>query len=258
MVTITDDDAGPGTLQLSAASYTVAENGVTLTVTVERVGGSTGAVSVDYATVDGSSPRPDSTTSPRSGTLTFADAETTATFDITIVDDIVYEGDKTFSVSLSNATGAHTRHAGERGGHHHRGRSARSPPAHRSATYSVAENGGTVTVTVDRVGGSVGAVSVDYATADGTATAGLDYTAASWHPHLCRRRCSLSDLHITILDDTDYEGDETFSVSLSNATGGATLGTPTSAVVTIIETIHRSISHRSPTTTSRRRRGTPR
>ncbi len=48
-----------------------------------------------------------------------------------------------------------------------------------AATYSVDENvpGGLLTVTVNRVGGSTGAVSVDYETADGTATAGSDYTA---------------------------------------------------------------------------------
>ncbi len=57
-----------------------------------------------------------------------------------------------------------------------------------AATYSVAENGGTVTVTVDRVGGSAGAVSVDFATADGSATtAGLDYTAALGTLNLDRR-----------------------------------------------------------------------
>ena len=61
-------------------------------------------------------------------------------------------------------------------------------------TYSVAEDGGTLTVTVDRVGGSAGAVSVDYATADGTATAGLDYTAASGTLTFARRRCDLADL----------------------------------------------------------------
>ena len=48
-----------------------------------------------------------------------------------------------------------------------------------SATYSVGEAGPTVTITATRTGGSDGAVSVDYATSDGTATAGSDYTAAS-------------------------------------------------------------------------------
>ena len=48
-----------------------------------------------------------------------------------------------------------------------------------SATYSVTENGGSVTITVTRTGGSAGAVGVTLATSPGTATAGGDYTAVN-------------------------------------------------------------------------------
>lgn len=48
-----------------------------------------------------------------------------------------------------------------------------------SAAYSVAGNGGSVTITVNRSDGSDGEVTVDYATGNGTAGAGSDYTAAS-------------------------------------------------------------------------------
>jgi hypothetical protein len=44
-------------------------------------------------------------------------------------------------------------------------------------TYAVGENGGSIVVTVARENGSAGTVSVDYATSNGTATAGTDYTA---------------------------------------------------------------------------------
>ena len=43
----------------------------------------------------------------------------------------------------------------------------------------MAENAGTVILTVQRTGDTNTAVSVDYATANGTATAGLDYTATN-------------------------------------------------------------------------------
>ena len=46
-------------------------------------------------------------------------------------------------------------------------------------TYTVAQSAGTLTVTANRTGGSSGALVVGYATSDGTATAGSDYTAAS-------------------------------------------------------------------------------
>src|SRR5262249_12488576 len=48
-----------------------------------------------------------------------------------------------------------------------------------NANYNVNENAGTVTVTVTRTGGSMGSVSVNYATSDGPATAGNDYTGTS-------------------------------------------------------------------------------
>src|SRR5262249_22312127 len=44
-----------------------------------------------------------------------------------------------------------------------------------AGSYSLLENGGSLTVTVTRTGGASGAVTVHYATSDGTATAGSDY-----------------------------------------------------------------------------------
>ncbi len=46
-------------------------------------------------------------------------------------------------------------------------------------SYSVAEDAGTLSLTVLRLNDSSGAVTVDYATVDGTATAGLDYVATN-------------------------------------------------------------------------------
>src|SRR5439155_12023364 len=48
-----------------------------------------------------------------------------------------------------------------------------------SATYSAGESAGLVTITVNRTGGTDCSVTVGYATANGSATAGPDYTAAS-------------------------------------------------------------------------------
>jgi hypothetical protein len=48
-----------------------------------------------------------------------------------------------------------------------------------AANYTIAEKGGTATISVTRTGGNIGAVSVNYTTLNGTATAGSDYVAAS-------------------------------------------------------------------------------
>jgi Calx-beta domain-containing protein/WD40 repeat protein len=103
-----------------------------------------------------------------------------------------------------------------------------------AATYSVNESGGTATITVTRTGGTGGVVTVDFATSDGTATATQDYTPASgtltFNPGVTSQTFT-----VPILNDTLDESDETVNLTLSNPTGGATLGTPGQAVLTIID-----------------------
>ena len=61
-------------------------------------------------------------------------------------------------------------------------------------------------------------VTVDYATADGTARAGEDYTAASGTLTFAAGE-SAKTVAVSVLDDAHDEGEETFTLSLSNATG---------------------------------------
>lgn len=104
-----------------------------------------------------------------------------------------------------------------------------------SGTYSVNENGGTVTITATRTGGSAGAVSVSYATADGTAASGSDYTAASGTLAWADGDTANKTFSVTITNDGTAEVDETFTASLSGPTGGATLGSPSGGTVTIAD-----------------------
>lgn len=103
-----------------------------------------------------------------------------------------------------------------------------------TATYSVNENGGTATITVTRTGGSTGAVSVQYATSNGTATAGVDYTSAASTLQFAEGQTSRT-FTVTIREDTLVEGNETVNLTLSNPGGGATLGSPATATLTIID-----------------------
>lgn len=108
-----------------------------------------------------------------------------------------------------------------------------------SSTYSANENSGSVTVTVNRTGGTDGAVTVDYALGGGTAIggaacgAGIDYVNTGGTVSFANGEAS-KNFNVTLCGDTDVEPDETFDVTLSNPTGGATLGTPTTATVTIL------------------------
>jgi uncharacterized delta-60 repeat protein len=100
-------------------------------------------------------------------------------------------------------------------------------------SISVLENAGTATLTVTRTGGSTGTVTVDYTTSDATATAGADYAATSGTLTFTDGQTSQT-ISVPITDDGTLEGgSESLNVTLSNVTGGAALGSQTSAAVTI-------------------------
>ena len=112
-----------------------------------------------------------------------------------------------------------------------------SPPPKPSVSISgasVAEgNSGTKTVTLTLTLSSpaAGGETVGWATSNGTATAGSDYTSASGTVTFAAGATSAT-ITLTVLGDTTVEGDETFGVTLSNPSSGLTLGT-SSATVTI-------------------------
>ncbi len=110
-----------------------------------------------------------------------------------------------------------------------------------SATYSVNEGGGTASITVTRVEGTSGTVMVDYATTAGgsatggaACTAGVDYINASGTLTFGDGVASQS-FNVTICEDALTELDETVNLALSNVQGGATLGSPNTAVLTIVD-----------------------
>jgi Calx-beta domain/Metallo-peptidase family M12/Divergent InlB B-repeat domain len=84
-------------------------------------------------------------------------------------------------------------------------------------SYSVIE-GGSVTITVQRLAGSIGAASVDFATVAGTATTG-DFTPVSGTLRWADGESGSKTITIQTLQDTLVEGDERFSVTLTNPSG---------------------------------------
>ena len=106
-------------------------------------------------------------------------------------------------------------------------------------TYSVAEGGGSVQLTVERHVGFTGAISVNYATASGTATAGADFTTTSGTLTWASGDSTSRVITVPILQDTLLEGNETFTVVLNTPGGGVSIGalngTTTSATVTILD-----------------------
>jgi len=101
-----------------------------------------------------------------------------------------------------------------------------------NTTYDVNE-GVVVNILVTRSGGSFGAVSVDYATADGTAVAGADYPAMNGTLTYADGVSGNQTISIVITDDGAAELAEAFTVTLSNVSG-ANLGVRSSATVNIV------------------------
>jgi N-acetylneuraminic acid mutarotase len=102
-----------------------------------------------------------------------------------------------------------------------------------TASYSVNENAGSISVKVLLSAASPLTATVSYSTNDSTATAGSDYIAASgvltFTPGVTSRT-----FNVSILDDATYEGNEIFLLILSSPKG-ATLGAPNPAMVTILD-----------------------
>ena len=101
------------------------------------------------------------------------------------------------------------------------------------SSYSVNEAVGAASISVQRTGDSGGAVSARCDTADGTATAGSDYTATMDTLNWADGDTAVKQCTVPITDDSAEESSQTVNLSLSNVTGGASIGTPASAVLTI-------------------------
>src|SRR5262245_41045380 len=102
-----------------------------------------------------------------------------------------------------------------------------------ASTYTVAESAGTATLSVRRLNDTATVVSVDYATADGTATNGVKYFSTSGTLAFAAGETNQT-ITVPILNNGFVEGTKTFKMILSNPTN-AVLGTPTTNTVSITD-----------------------
>jgi len=106
----------PPSVQLTSSTFNIGEAGKTLNVGVSRTGDTSGASTVEYTTSDTAGAHdcnlPTNAASSRCdylttlGKLTFTAGETSKTVSIPIIDDVYAEGSETFTITLSNVTGA--------------------------------------------------------------------------------------------------------------------------------------------------------
>ena len=220
---------GQSTLQFSAASYTVAESAGAGTLTVQRSTDTSTAVSVDFATADGTATNGLKYTAVV-GTLAFGAGETNQTITVSILNNGFVEGTKNFRVILSNPTNAVL---GTRTNVTVSITDNDAGLQFQVGTYSVAEDAGAVLIGILRGDDATLPVTVDLATTDLTATNGLDYTGIT-NTLAFGPTERLKLVSIPILNDGSKEANETFRVTLSNPTGG-TLGGTKTTTVTILD-----------------------
>jgi hypothetical protein len=215
----------------SAANFSVNESAGTVTISVNLNTSTSNTITVDYATSDGSAIAPGDYTTTIN-TLTFTPGQTTRTFTIPINNDGNAELDEIFSVTLSNPVNA----------------TLGTPnPAtvtiidddipsvqFDSGLYSVNENAGPAVITVTLSIPSPLTVTVNYATSNGTATVGSDYTSTGGTLIFPPNQTSIN-FTVPITDDSLlYELTETVNLTLSSPSN-ATLGTPNPATLEIVD-----------------------
>jgi hypothetical protein len=234
-VTINGDAApAAGTLELGKSTYSVAQGAGSVTVTVNRTGGSAGAASISYATSNGTAVT-GTDFSATSGILKWSDADAASkTFSIPISGSAPFSGTRSFMVALSNPTGSTLGSPGSASIAINGSAAAAIGSLQLSSSgLTVAQSAGSLTVTVNRTGGSSGSISVKYATSNGTAIAGTDYTAATGTLQWADGDGASKTFPIAISNASGFAGSKTFNVALSSPTGGAVLSNPGSAGATI-------------------------
>ncbi|MDB6059083.1 MAG: hypothetical protein JWO95_2927 [Verrucomicrobiales bacterium] len=204
-----------------------------MTLTVSRTGGSSGTVSVDFYTVDGAA-NAGSDYKSTNGTLVFGPGKLSQTITIPILNDTLSEVPEAFYVYLQNITSPAVLGSNYVATVNITSDDLAGTMAFSSATYSVSEKGTNLVVKVSRTGGTASAVTVGFSTADGTAIAGTDYTASNGTLTFDAKETTKT-ITIPIIDNALPDGNRQFTIALSHASGGGTIGTIHQATITILD-----------------------
>jgi len=224
-VTITDNDTGGGSGELSVSSLTVAE-GEVARVPVRLSEASSGAVSV-LAFTQVISATPGADYYGVTERLEFAPGETEKFLSVTTLADSATEGLEEVRIRLTDATGASI--ATDRAVLRINDGGGSAPPVMNVASASVNEGAGTASVRVTLSASASQAVSASVFTQSGSASGGGEDFVGFTRTITFQPGETAQTVSVSIVDDADQEGTETFRVRLTdvvNAEAG-TAGTVT-------------------------------
>ena len=225
----------PGTLSFSQATFSTSENN-NASITIIRTGGSLGVVSATITLSNGTASASDYNNSPI--IVNFVDGQTSQTISVPIINDTLYEINETINLSLVSATignqGTAVLTIDDSGD--------RPTISFASSSQTVVEgftSPQNLSYTVSLSNPSTRTITVQYATADGSALASSDYTTSTdtltFNPNETTKTFT-----VPIVNNSVNEPDETFTLTLSNPTN-ATLGT-NATTTTITDTLQSSVT----------------
>ena len=248
-MTILDNDGGfAGQIDVYGDAQDLESDGATGgPITFTRSSGSNGAVSVHYAITSGTATAGTDFIAT-TGTVAWGAGDTSdKQIYVEILEDTLEEATENYLVTISSPTGGAILGSQTQATQTLYDNDTKYPGELSCYTYTVPahESVGKALVAVVRNAGRDGAVTVSYATSGGTASSGSDFTATSgtltWQdqdgctsaPTFTCTGNYQQFVEIPVIDDTIGEGDETFALTISNPTGGATLGTSSACDVRI-------------------------
>jgi len=208
-----------GSLAFSSQSF-AADEGLQTSITVQRVAGNTGDVSVDFQIVPGTADNSDFQTT--TGTLNWADGDNSdKSIVIDLTDDLTVEGMEQIILRLVSPRGGATLGESNTTTLYVSDPGAQSQVRFLDTLIESGETGlSTVFLIVQRVGSALGQVSIDYDISGGDASVGADFGGdtsgtLTWSDGDAIPKAII----ISITNDTDGEATEFFEMSLSNPQG---------------------------------------
>lgn len=222
--------ASAGELNFASDSATVSENGSALVISVERSGTADAAASVTVESTDGTAVAPADYNAVSSVLSWTAGDLEPKTVNLVINDDALSEGDQTLTLELKNAVDDEIGSVStltvtiidyEEGS-----------LQFSADKYSAVEDDDTVLVRISRINGADGDVGVTLKSTDGSAKSPADYTAIDTEVIFTDGRDTVN-FRVDLNNDEVGELTESFALTLSVATGGARLGTRSTASVEI-------------------------
>ncbi|MYC58705.1 MAG: hypothetical protein F4X09_00710, partial [Gammaproteobacteria bacterium] len=236
-VPIVDDDA---MVSVAAASAAEGET-VAFKVTLPKPAPA-GGVTIGYSTSDGRGVSADAdyqvadsadyTAAADGATVTISQGASSGTISIATTQDDTYEGDHHFTLTLGSTSHFNLGTAAATGTI----KDAADAPvfAFSAASTDADEDDGALTLTVSKTGTTLLDATVSYATKDGTAIGGSDFTAIASTSLAFAALDTSKDITVTISDDGGDEPEEAFTVELSNPSD-AKLGAASSHSITITD-----------------------